>query len=154
MSIAEYTLQASAELKALRNFNIIKLKGKGNATYYVLESAFLGETLQETDETLQGTDKTLQARLEELHARPTIVQALARLKRHTKRNDLISIIVDLCKEEPLKSVEIAGLLNRNETYLRTILVDMVGENGPLAYTIPEMPTHPNQAYKSLKVNAE
>ena len=155
------TLQASAELKALRNFNIIKPKGKGNATYYVLESAFLGETLQETDETLQGTDKTLQApsetlqaRLEELRARPTIVQALARLKRHTKRNDLISIIVDLCKEEPLKSVEIAGLLNRNETYLRTILVDMVGENGPLAYTIPEMPTHPNQAYKSLKVNAE
>lgn len=155
------TLQASAELKALRNFNIIKPKGKGNATYYVLESAFLGETLQETDETLQGTDKTLQApaetlqaRLEELRARPTIVQALARLKRHTKRNDLISIIVDLCKEEPLKSVEIAGLLNRNETYLRTILVDMVGENGSLAYTIPEMPTHPNQAYKSLKVNAE
>lgn len=155
------TLQASAELKALRNFNIIKLKGKGNATYYVLESAFLGETLQETDETLQGTnktlqgmDKTLQARLEELRARPTIVQALTRLKRHTKRNDLISIIVDLCKEEPLKSVEIAGLLNRNETYLRTILVDMVGENGPLAYTIPEMPTHPNQAYKSSKVNVE
>lgn len=155
------TLQASAELKALRNFNIIKPKGKGNATYYVLESAFLGETLQETDETLQGTDKTLQApaktlqaRLEELRARPTIVQALTRLKRHTKRNDLISIIVDLCKEEPLKSVEIAGLLNRNETYLRTILVDMVGENGSLAYTIPEMPTHPNQAYKSLKVNAE
>ncbi len=158
------TLQASAELKALRNFNIIKLKGKGNATYYVLESAFLGETLQETDETLQGTDKTLQgtdktlqgtdktlqARLEELRARPTIVQALARLKRHTKRNDLISIIVDLCKEEPLKSVEIAGLLNRNETYLRTILVDMVGENGPLAYTIPEMPTHPNQAYQIKK----
>lgn len=155
------TLQASAELKALRNFNIIKPKGKGNATYYVLESAFLGETLQETDKTLQGTDKTLQApaktlqaRLEELRARPTIVQALTRLKRHTKRNDLISIIVDLCKEEPLKSVEIAGLLNRNETYLRTILVDMVGENGSLAYTIPEMPTHPNQAYKSLKVNAE
>lgn len=155
------TLQASAELKALRNFNIIKPKGKGNATYYVLESAFLGETLQETDETLQGTDKTLQApaetlqaRLEELRARPTIVQALTRLKRHTKRNDLISIIVALCKEEPLKSVEIAGLLNRNETYLRTILVDMVGENGSLAYTIPEMPTHPNQAYKSLKVNAE
>lgn len=142
MSIAEYTLQASAELKALRNFNIIKLKGKGNATYYVLESAFLGETLQAPSETLQ-------ARLEELRARPTIVQALTRLKRHTKRNDLISIIVDLCQEEPLKSVEIAGLLNRNETYLRTILVDMVGENGPLAYTIPEMPTHPNQAYKCI-----
>ena len=110
--------------------------------------------MQGTDKTLQAPAETLQARLEELRARPTIVQALTRLKRHTKRNDLISIIVALCKEEPLKSVEIAGLLNRNETYLRTILVDMVGENGSLAYTIPEMPTHPNQAYKSLKVNAE
>lgn len=63
---------------------------------------------------------------------------------------LIGIITDLCNEEPLKSSEMAGLLKRNETYLRTILAEMVGENGPLAYAIPEMPTHPNQAYRAVR----
>ena len=148
------TLHASSALRALRDFNIIEPKGRGNATYYVLGKDFrsetlqdIGKTLQGTGKTLQGSDKTLQDRLDELRLRPTIEQILSRIKTHTKRSDLMGIIQDLCKEEPLKSVEIAGLLNRNETYLRTILAEMVRENGSLAYTIPEMPTHPNQAYQ-------
>ena len=103
------------------------------------------ETLQGNAKTLQGNTETLQARLQDLMARPAIAQALSRLKKHTKRRELERIIVDICNDEPLKSVELAGLLKRNETYLRGVLSNMVGEKGPLSYTIPEMPTHPNQS---------
>ncbi len=119
----------------------------GGTPYRVEE---IVDTLHGGEETLQGSNETLQARLQDLRTRPAIVQALSRLRKHTKRDDLIGIITDLCNEEPLKSSEMAGLLKRNETYLRTILAEMVGENGPLAYTIPEMPTHPNQAYRAVR----
>lgn len=146
----EDTLHASVALRALRDLDIIEQKGRGNATYYVAGRLFQGDTLHGGEETLQGSNETLQARLQGLRTRPAIVQALSRLRKHTKRADLIGIITDLCNEEPLKSSEMAGLLKRNETYLRTILAEMVGENGPLAYTIPEMPTHPNQAYRAVR----
>ena len=146
----EDTLHASVALRELRDFGIIEQKGRGSATYYVPGQGFLqdnAETLQGNTETLQGNTETLQARLQDLRSRPTIAQALSRLKKHTKRCELERIIVDICNDEPLKSIELAGLLKRNETYLRGILSNMVGEKGPLSYTIPEMPTHPNQSYK-------
>ena len=146
----EDTLHASVALRELRDFGIIEQKGRGSATYYVPGQGFLqdnAETLQGNAKTLQGNTETLQARLQDLRARPAIAQALSRLKKHTKRCELERIIVDICNDEPLKSVELAGLLKRNETYLRGILSNMVGEKGPLSYVIPEMPTHPNQSYK-------
>ena len=146
----EDTLHASVALRELRDFGIIEQKGRGSATYYILGQGFLqdnAETLQGNAKTLQGNTETLQVRLQDLRARPAIAQALSRLKKHTKRCELERIIVDICNDEPLKSVELAGLLKRNETYLRGILSNMVSEKGPLSYTIPEMPTHPNQSYK-------
>ena len=146
----EDTLHASVALRELRDFGIIEQKGRGSATYYVPGQGFLqdnAETLQGNAKTLQGNTETLQARLQDLRARPAIAQALSRLKKHTKRCELERIIVDICNDEPLKSVELAGLLKRNETYLRGILSNMVGEKGPLSYVIPEMPTHPHQSYK-------
>ena len=146
----EDTLHASVALRELRDFGIIEQKGRGSATYYVPGQGFLqdnAETLQGNAKTLQGNTETLQARLQDLRARPAIAQALSRLKKHTKRCELERIIVDICNDEPLKSVELAGLLKRNETYLRGILSNMVGEKGPLSYVIPEMPTHPNQSYR-------
>ena len=146
----EDTLHASVALRELRDFGIIEQKGRGSATYYILGQGFLqdnAETLQGNAKTLQGNTETLQVRLQDLRARPTIAQALSRLKKHTKRCELERIIVDICNDEPLKSVELAGLLKRNETYLRGILSHMVSEKGPLSYTIPEMPTPPNQSYK-------
>ena len=155
------TLHASASLRELRNYGIIEQKGRGNTTYYIpgkvyKDLSLLGdtETLQANKVTLQGNAVTLQDRLQYLRTRPAIAQAIARIKKRNKRDVLNEIIVDMCRDEPLRSVELASLIGRNETYLRTILSEMVESNGPLHYTIPEMPTHPNQAYKSSKIKAE
>ncbi len=164
------TLQASARLRELRDWGLVEPKGRGNATYYVpgrmlaaggqgnaspnpdngAATSFRSETLQGKNKTLQGRAETLQGRVKELRQKPEIAAVLQRVGRHAKREVLKKAIVEICGISDMKSSELAAILGRNETYLRTILSEMTGSNGPLFYTIPEMPTHPNQAYHAGK----
>jgi len=156
------TLHASADLRAMRDLNVLASKGRGNATYYVPGEMFYNstravgietlqgnvETLQGNVETLQGSDGILQDRLQNLRNNPSIAEELAKITKHTRRETLKSVIVALCRIENLKVSELAVLVGKNETYLRTIILELVGPQGPLQYTIPDMPTHPNQAYRA------
>ena len=66
-----------------------------------------------------------------------------------RREAIRDLIIRLCCWRPLASGEIAGLLGRKDRkpLVRDYLSPMV-RSGDLEYTIPEMPDHPNQKYKT------
>ena len=63
---------------------------------------------------------------------------------------LNNLIVDLCTSRPLSSKEISILLGRDEKYLLRKFLAPLREKQELEYTRPEMPNHPDQAYKAVK----
>jgi len=67
-------------------------------------------------------------------------------------DELSSIISDLCREEYLTKEQLAKLLNRNDGYLKTILVRMINDK-LLVHKHPEMKNHPGQAYMVAKGNS-
>ena len=69
------------------------------------------------------------------------------LKKRVRREYLEDMIVRMCRVRPFSKDEMIKTLKRSEKYLREILTCMV-KRGRLAYTIPEMPTHPNQMYRA------
>jgi len=153
------TLHASTSLREMRDKGLVVQQGRGNATYYVAGSAFsqnesvTGQPLQgaavamqDKDATLQGKGEALQDRLKVLLADPAIAELLKRRKKRMNKKDLCDLIVCLCKGRSLKSSELSALIGKNETYLRTVLASLVSTTELLRYTIPEMVTHPDQAY--------
>ena len=153
------TLHASAALREMRDEGIIIQKGAGNATYYVPGEIILqkgDETLQASGETLQDNEARLQdneARLQDNGARlqdnESIKLALKPLKKRLKPAILNQIVVDLCKIKGFECSELAGLIHRDETYVRTIVTKLV-RAGRLRMKYPEMPNHPHQAYTAAK----
>lgn len=69
-------------------------------------------------------------------------------KRTRDKEKLNLIILELCRWKELTLKELAALIQRNEKYLAQS-VTKLKESGQLAYTIPEMPNHPDQAYKTV-----
>lgn len=130
----EDTLYASVALRELRDVGLIEQKGRGNSTYYIpTEILFQDDTLM-----LQDNDSSMQDS-------KLVEEVLKRLKKRLKFVALSQIIVDLCKIKGFERVELSALINRDETYVRTILTKLV-KTGRLRMKYPEMPKHPHQAY--------
>ena len=126
---------------------LVLRKGKGSATYYVAGEEFpiVSETLQGSNETLIGNGKTLIGNDETLIGDPTLGNEVKALKKRVARKYLEDIVVRMCRIRPFRAEDLSRLLKRNETYLHEILTTLV-KCKRLMYTIPEMPTHPNQMY--------
>ena len=136
------TLRASSALRKLRECGLVMQKGKGPATYYVAGGNFpvASETLQGSGETLIGSGETLIGDL-------TLENEVKALKKRVNRRYLEDMIVRMCRIRPFRAEDLSRLLKRNETYLHEILTALV-KSKRLMYTIPEMPTHPNQMYRA------
>ena len=143
------TLRASSALRKLRECGLVMQKGKGSATYYVAGEEFpiVSETLQGSNETLIGNGKTLIGNDETLIDDPTLGNEVKALKKRVARKYLEDIVVRMCRIRPFRAEDLSRLLKRNETYLHEILTALV-KSKRLMYTIPEMPTHPNQMYRA------
>jgi ATP-dependent DNA helicase RecG len=147
------TLHASSALRKLREYGLLIQKGKGTATYYVAGGNFpvASETLQDAmpdyGETLQGSNKTLIGGGETLIGDPALDNEIKALKKRVGRKYLEDMIVRMCRARPFRAEDLSRLLKRNETYLHEILTALV-KSKRLMYTIPEMPTHPNQMYRA------
>lgn len=157
------TLDASTHLRRLRDLKLLEKKGSGNRTYYVPGAAFVGLEGGKTE----GKSREAQAESRELTAQSrelgnqsrdpnenlttqglpaALRQQIESLSKRPKEKDLRASIAALVQWRPLSSAQIAGLLGRKqEPLIRDHLRPMV-ESGQLAYTIPTMPNHPNQAY--------
>ncbi|GAB3501001.1 hypothetical protein GCM10027341_27160 [Spirosoma knui] len=70
-------------------------------------------------------------------------------RRSGDREMLEGLILALCAWRPLTLVQLMGLLNRSEKHLLHQYITPLREAGKLAFTIPDMPRHPEQAYKTV-----
>lgn len=163
------TLHASVELRGLRDKNILLQKGKGRYTYYIPDPACKYWNSIYTDNTgapvkdLSAPVKDFSAPVEDLSAPvnealvhqlpPTLKAKLAQLpQRISEASVLEEMILELCAWKELSINELGGILGKTEKYLLRNFLTPLREAGRLAYIYPEMPNHPQQAYKTLKNN--
>lgn len=169
-------LTASQELRKLRDLNLLELKGKGSATYYVPGPAFPAAgpargsgitkwnpfleihvdeyglpdirhgTLADDHGTLADDHGTLRAELPE----PLRIALDALGKRPGDR--VRPVIRELCAWRALSASQIALLLGREDSKAlkRSHLGPMIAAK-ELEYTHPDMEKHPKQAYRTPTV---
>lgn len=152
------TVKASGELRNMREWGILSQKGKGRATYYIPDLAFhnpeLGISslpdnpgaLSDNPDTLPNNPGALSDNLElPVHLQEIVSQ----LGRRTKDKDMKEAILGLCSWKPFTMKQLAQILGRNEKYMYGFITPL-RESGQLTYTIPDMPNHPEQAYRTVE----
>lgn len=150
---AEDIADTDKALRKLRECGLITQRGKGAATYYVagenfpLASKTLQDAMPDCGETLQGCNEILIGDGETLIGDPVLDNEIKALKKRVGRKYLEDMIVRMCRARPFRAEDLSRLLRRNETYLHEILTTLI-KSKRLGYTIPEMPTHPNQMYRA------
>ncbi|HET7464983.1 MAG TPA: ATP-binding protein [Longimicrobium sp.] len=76
-----------------------------------------------------------------------LATAIARLNLWTPQPDLRRLIQRLCAWRPLSTGELAGILERSKSYLRTSYIGPMVQAGELSYINPEKPNDPGQKYR-------
>jgi len=164
-------MKASTELRQMRDFAILTKKGNGRFTYYVPDLAFntpeLGTGTLPGDQVLPDLNSLPNhptslsdhhgALSNHLVALPDqLPEELADKikdlgKRNKEKEKMNTIILSLCDWKPLTIKQLAIFIKRNEKYMLGFVTPL-RESGQLAYTIPDMPNHREQAYKTVKVD--
>lgn len=160
------TLGASQALRRLRDAGLLEQKGRGASTYYVPTEWLLGSVDEEADpvdDAAQSSNPTaLSSQLGDLSSNPTALssnphwqtlpsdlQALvAGLGQRASPDRVREALIQLCRHRPWQAAELAGLFNRNPDYLGTQYLRPLVSAGVLAYTRPDAPNHPHQAYRA------
>lgn len=174
-------LKASAELRNLRDKELVLQKGKGRSTYYIPNTQLaewglktlsapvpeLSALVQELSEPVRKAadlqNRNLSEPVENLsepvdqalvHQLPDDIQQIVN-DLPQRSNDpalLEAAILVICEYKPYKSVELSAILGRSEKYLLRTFLTRLREEGKLEYTHPEMSNHPQQAYKTVKTD--
>lgn len=165
-------LKASGELRNLRDKELVLQKGKGRSTYYIPNSQRLEWGLKLFSAPVQDigapVDKmidyqpiststpveNLSAPVDQtlVHQLPEDIQKIIN-DLPQRSNDpalLEAAILIICAYKPYKSTELSAILGRSEKYLLRSFITRLRDEGKLEYTHPEMPNHPQQAYKTAK----
>ena len=171
-------LKASGELRSLRDKEIILQKGKGRSTYYIpntqiaewglktlsapvpelsvpvvkpldLQDTDLSEPVQDLSEPVQDLSEPVRIAL--VNQFPIEIQEF--IPQYTGRignkEELENFICKLCSFKECSIAELSMILNKGEKYLLFNFIKPMREQGLLEYTHPEMPNHPQQAYKTV-----
>jgi ATP-dependent DNA helicase RecG len=153
------TLNASTELRALRDFDLLTARGKGKGTYYIPGSTLNaliepGKTLIEPVEALiEPVEVEEGGSIRELSNQlpAEISDRLDTLgKRTSDKEGLRELIILLCKWKPLSIKQLCELTKRSRKHLSHHYIKPLLNSGILEYTIPDMPNHPNQTYRTIK----
>ena len=75
---------------------------------------------------------------------------VARIGKRAKPDEMKELVIELCRLEPMSLLELANILKRKPSSLRYLYVNPLIESGELFYTIPEMLSHPDQKYTTVK----
>jgi len=154
-------LRASNELRILRDKELISQKGKGKATYYIAGNALntYGGDLNTYGDDLNTYGDVLNTYGEDVNNEPKVLlndlpfelkDKIEQLgQRETDIEKIKELIYELCSNRSFSVKELSIILNRKEnTVLRNYIIPLK-EEAKLQYTIPDMPKHPDQAYKAL-----
>ena len=161
------TLHASADLRGLRDRDILLQKGKGRYTYYIPNPAcrywedVSSKNLSAPANNLSAPVDDLSAPVDDLsapvdealvHQLPEELRVkLGQLPQRISDSSILDeIVIELCAWKSLKSNELSGILGKSEKYLLRNFLTPLREAGRLQYIHPEMPNHPQQAYKTVK----
>ena len=161
------TLAASTELRRLRDLDLLEMKGRSSATYYVPGPKLiflmgsrvkerqthnpLAETPNlnlETHKLLEETHK-LTIETHKLSRIPTeLNERLKGLGKRVGKDEREDLIVDLCSYGTWTAGELARLLKiKDPRYLQREYLKPLVKAQKLQYLHPDMPNHPEQAYQ-------
>ncbi len=193
-------LKASTDLRALRDYDLLKANGKGKLTYYTSgfnthdvgsvsisdseigipdsganipdsiagmpdsESATIPDNIISIPDSKSESipDRvTASSDMQELNdIEPGAEEVLSDLpleiridlsslgRRSDNRQAIERLILEICKIRPFTIKELSILLGRHVKHLQTSYLKPLTIKGDLKYTIPEMPKHPDQAYRT------
>lgn len=148
------TLSASGSLRRLRDAGLLEQRGRGAGTYYVPTSWLLdngeGDGLPSNLEGLSSDPDGLSSN-PHWQTLPAPLQALVSgLGQRATPDKLREAIIRLCQNRAWQAAELGNLLGRNPVYLGTQYLRPLVSAGVLAYTLPEIPNHPHQAYRATE----
>jgi ATP-dependent DNA helicase RecG len=146
------TLVASSHLRRLRDFGLLEQQGKGSATDYRPTAALAAHRESPIAPVAYGAssvgkpqptelDRNLRSLPMELASQVLVIGQRA------KPEELRSVIVSLCRWKPQTGEQLAAILGRDQHNLATSLPRPMIREGALEFTFPELPTHPQQAYR-------
>lgn len=75
-------------------------------------------------------------------------EAVAALGQRASPDRLRETLIALCRHRAWQASELGSLFGRNPIYLGTHYLRPLVSAGALAYTLPEQPNHPHQAYRA------
>ncbi|KAA6330675.1 hypothetical protein EZS27_020648 [termite gut metagenome] len=158
-------IKVKEDLHDLKDKKILTQKGKGKAIYYVPGEELMkllpmvevseqggdGLTPQSGNLTTQLNDLTSQSDNLTTQLPDELRNKLEQLgQRSNSKDDIIDIILELCKWKALTLNQLSDLMERKDKkYLKNNYVTPLRKQGKLEYTIPEMPNHPKQAYRTV-----
>ena len=165
------TLGASQALRRLRDAGLLEQRGRGSGTYYIPTPRLLGNDegaalssdpdglssnpggLSTHPDALSTNLGGLPTNLAALSANPhwqalphELQQMVAALGLRASPDKVREALIRLCRHRPWQASELAGLFNRNAHYLGMQYLRPLVSAGVLAYTRPDAPNHPHQAY--------
>ncbi|QKJ61742.1 ATP-binding protein [Flavobacterium sp. M31R6] len=149
-------LTANADLRKLRELDLLNQKGKSKFTYYTT-SELLKSYISNEEEILSALPLDLSALPPALSALPLeddipselkqLIESLG--KRTNDKEKITDVILRLCAHKPMKSKTIAQVLGKSEKYIFREFLKLLLDEKKLNYTIPDMINHPNQAYITI-----
>ena len=152
------TLGASLTLRRLRDAGLLEQKGRGSGTYYLPTLKLLGNA---DDPPLSSNPGGLSSNPPALSSNPRwqglpaeLRELVAGLGQRATPDKLRDAIIRLCQHRPWQAFELAGLFGRNPVYLGTQHLRPLVSASVLAYTIPDQPNHPHQAYRAVDGTGE
>ncbi|MDE3106499.1 MAG: transcriptional regulator, partial [Acidobacteriota bacterium] len=155
------TLSASQALRRLRDAGLLEQKGRGSGTYYQTTPWLLGSDeeadLSSDPEGLSSNLPALSRNLEALTSNPhwaalpkDLREQVVSLGRRAPPAAMQAAIIALCRHQPWQASELAALLGRTPDYVATQHLRPLVQAGVLAYTRPDQPNHPHQAYRATE----
>lgn len=155
------TLAASQSLRRLRDAGLLEQKGRGSATFYQPTARLLDDG---EDDGLPSDLGRLSSNPDALSSNPPALSSnpmwqglpvelrdmVAALGQRGNTDKVREAIIRLCQYRPWQAVELGSLVGRNPVYLGTHYLRPLVSAGVLAYTMPEQPNHPHQAYRAVE----
>lgn len=156
------TLSASQKLRRLRDAGLLQQMGKGSATYYLPTDRLTGEGLSTQPEALSTKGEGLSTMGEALSTMGPDIESIraglseelrsrvSDLGRRGSPDQLLDLVVDLCRVREFSAEELAALLGRDRKYVMNNYLRPLLQQGKVVHTIPEQPRHPAQRYQAQR----
>lgn len=164
-------LKASIDLRALRDNDILIQKGKARATYYIPSPSITKSSVAldirsgipvSIPASIPGSipvsipvsapvSAPVNKPISQLPLSSELQGKLNAISPKEHDSDKIKLfILLLCRKQSYHLQEIAEILSRQPKYILKKFIQPLIQDRSLEYTEPDMPNHPNQAYRTKK----